>query len=95
MGSIANKADEWRQITSDKWVLQTVEGAKIEIEDVSSLAFNFKNKYEKVWSKTEKINFRKEINGVMSRGAIKPVSDPENDFASSTFLERKNKISIA
>ena len=75
--------------------MQTVEGAKIEIEDVSALAFNSKNKYEKVWSKTEKINFRKEINGVMSRGAIKPVSDPENDFVSSTFLERKNKISIA
>ena len=75
--------------------MQTVEGAKIEIEDVSALALNFKSKYEKVWSKTEKINFRKEINGVMSRGAIKPVSDPENDFVSSTFLERKNKISIA
>ena len=91
--SIANKTDERRQITSDKWVLQTIEGAKIEIEDVS--AFNFKNKYEKVWPKTEKINFRKEINGVMSRGAIKPISNPENDFVSSTFLERKNKISIA
>ena len=75
--------------------MQTVEGAKIEIEDVSALAFNFKNKYEKVWSKTEKINFRKEINKLMSRGVIKPVSDPENDFVSSTFLERKNKISIA
>ena len=77
------------------WVLQTVEVAKIEIEDVSALAFNSKNKYEKVWSKTEKINFRKEINRLMSRGVIKPVSDPENDFVSSTFLERKNKISIA
>ena len=95
MGSTENKADEWRQITSDKWVLQTAEGAKIEIEDVSALAFNSKNKYEKVWSKTEKINFRKEINRLMSRGVIKPVSDPENDFVSSTFLERKNKISIA
>ena len=47
MGSTENKADEWRQITSDKWVLQTVEGAKIEIEDASALAFNSKNKYEK------------------------------------------------
>ena len=74
--------------------MQTAEGAKIEIEDVSALAFNSKNKYEKVWSKTEKINFRKEINRLMSRGVIKPVSDPENDFVSSTFLERKNKISI-
>ena len=75
--------------------MQTVEGAKIETEDISALAFNSKNKYEKVWSKTEKINFRKEINRLMSRGVIKPVSDPENDFVSSTFLERKNKISIA
>ena len=46
-GSAANNAEEWRQIISDKWVLQTVEGAKIEIEDASALAFNSKNKYEK------------------------------------------------
>ena len=91
MGSTENKADEWRQITSDKWVLQTVEGAKIEIEDVSTLAFNSKNIYEKVWSKTEKINFRKEINRLTSRGVIKPISDSENGFASSIFLREKKE----
>ena len=91
VGSIANKADEWRQITSDKWVLQTAEGAKIEIEDVSALAFNSKNKYEKVWSKTEKINFRKEINRLTSRGVIKPISDSENGFVSSIFLREKKE----
>ena len=90
-GSTANKAEEWRQITSDKWVLQTVEGAKIEIEDVSALAFNSKNKYEKVCSKTEKINFRKEINKLISRGLIKPISDSENGFVSSIFLREKKE----
>ena len=88
MGSIANKADEWRQITSDKWVLQTAEGAKIEI-DVSALAFNSKNKYETVWSKIKKINFRKKINRLMSRGVIKPILNSENGFASSIFLREK------
>ena len=44
------------------------------MEDVNALAFNPKNKYEKVWSKTEKIDFRKEINRIMSRGVIKPIS---------------------
>ena len=91
VGSTENKADEWRQITSDEWVLQTVEGAKIEIEDVSTLAFNSKNIYEKVWSKTEKINFRKEINRLTSRGVIKPISDSENGFASSIFLREKKE----
>ena len=90
-GSIANKADEWRQITSDKWILQTVEGAKIEIEDVNALAFNSKNKHEKVWPKTDKISFRKEINRLMSRGVIKPISDSENGFASSIFLREKKE----
>ena len=73
--------------------MQTAEGAKIEIEDVSALAFNSKNKYEKVWSKTEKINFRKEINRLMSRGVIKPISDSENGFVCSIFLreEKENK----
>ena len=73
------------------WVLQTVEVAKIEIEDVSVLAFNSKNKYEKVWSKTEKINFRREINGLISRGVIKTVSDSENGFVSSIFLREKKE----
>ena len=90
-GSISNKADEWCQITSDKWVLSTVERAKLEIEDVSALAFNSKNKYEKVWSKTEKINFRKEINRLTSRGVIKPISDSENGFVSSIFLREKKE----
>ena len=71
--------------------MQTVEGANIEIEDVSELAFNSKNKYENVWSKTEKINFRKEINRLMSRGVIKPFSDSENGFVSSIFLGEKKE----
>ena len=87
-GSISSKADEWRQIISDKWVLQTAEGAKIEI-DVSALAFNSKNKYETVWSKIRKINFRKKINRLMSRGVIKPILNSENGFASSIFLREK------
>ena len=71
--------------------MQTAEGAKIEIEDVSALAFNSKNKYENVWSKTGKINFRKEINRPMSRGVIKPISDSENGFVSSIFLREKKE----
>ena len=90
-GSIANKVDEWRQITSDKLILQILKGAKIEIEDVSVLAFNSTNKYEKVWSKTEKINFRREINGLISRGVIKTISDSENGFVSSIFLREKKE----
>ena len=71
--------------------MQTVEGAKIEIEDVNALAFNSKNKHEKVWPKTDKISFRKEINRLMSRGVIKPISDSENGFASSIFLREKKE----
>ena len=71
--------------------MQTDEGANIELEDVSALAFNSKSKYENVWSKTEKINFRKEINRLMSRGVIKPIPDSENGFVSSTFLGEKKE----
>ena len=71
--------------------MQTVEEANIEIEAVSALAFNSKNKYENVWSKTEKINFRKEINRLMSRGVIKTISDSENGFVSSIFLREKKE----
>ena len=71
--------------------MQIAEGAKIEIEDVSALAFNSKNKYEKFWSKTTKINFRKKINRLMSRGILKPISGSENDFESSISLREKNE----
>ena len=64
-------------------------GAKIEIEDVSALELNSKKKHEKLWSKTEKTNFRKEINRLMSRGVIKPISDSENGFVSSIFLRER------
>ena len=71
--------------------MQTAEGAKIEIEDVSALAFYSKKKHEKVWSKTEKINFMKKINRLMSRGVIKPISNSENGFVSSIFLREKKE----
>ena len=71
--------------------MQNVEGAKIEIGDTGALAFNSKNKYENVWSKTEKINFGKEINRLMSRGVIKSISDSENGFVSSIFLREKKE----
>ena len=71
--------------------MQTAEGAKIEIEGVSALAFNSNNKYEKVWPKAEKINFRKEINKLISRGVIKSISGSENGFVSSIFLREKKR----
>ena len=71
--------------------MQTAEGAKIEIEDVNALAFNSRNKHEKVWLQTDKISFRKEINRLMSRGVIKPISDSENGFVSSIFLREKKE----
>ena len=71
--------------------MSTVERAKLEIEDVSALAFNSKNKYEKVWPNPEKTNFGKEINRLMSRGVIKPISDSENGFVSSIFLREKKE----
>ena len=40
-GQIKNHLGVWKTITSDKWVLDTVLGAKIELEDISDLPIHW------------------------------------------------------
>lgn len=37
---VAKLTDEWHQITSDKWILQTVRSGKVEIEDLCAKKVN-------------------------------------------------------
>ena len=81
------------QCTHDKWVLDTVLGAKIELEDISDLPIHVNSKQPRNnMSDFEKCLFRKEIARLRDRGVIKPIKNLEGGFISSVFLrEKKDK----
>ena len=66
-GQIKNFVDEWRNITSDRWIIDIVLGAKIEFEDVLNLPISLQ-KHNKQLSSIEKTLFRKEIARLRNRG---------------------------
>ena len=43
-GQIKNHLGAWKTITSDKWVLDTILGAKLELEDISDLPMHVNSK---------------------------------------------------
>ena len=61
-GSISKCVEIWREITPDKWILQTVsKGASTELEDLASIPLSTVHKTERLYSDSEKMLFRKEI----------------------------------
>ena len=85
--------ESWREITSDKWILQTVsKGASIELEDLASIPLSTAHKTERLYSDSEKMLFRKEICRLLQKGVIKQVKNLEKGYVSSIFLrEKKDK----
>ena len=85
---IKNFVDEWQNITSDRWIIDTVLGAKIEFEDASNLPISLQ-KHDKQLSSIEKLLFRKEIARLRNRGVVKPIKESGDAFISSIFLREK------
>ena len=82
----------WREITSDKWILQTVsKGASIELEDLASIPLSTAHKTERLYSDSEKMLFRKKIYRLFQKGVTKQVKNLEKGYVSSIFL-RERKI---
>ena len=42
-GAISEYLKEWKKITSDKWVLETVKGAKIDVHNVQQVPLKDQN----------------------------------------------------
>ena len=42
-GAISECLEEWKKITSDKWVLETVKGAKIDVHNVKKVPLKDQN----------------------------------------------------
>ena len=87
-GSISKCMESWREITSDKWILQTVsKGASTELHLLSTA-----HKTERLYSESEKMLLGKETCTLLQKSVIKQVKILEKGYVSSLFLrEKKDK----
>ena len=89
-GGISEHINNWKGLTSDKWILKTIRGAHIEIEDLDSVTLSDLSG-ETLLSPIEKTLFRIEIKRLLEKSVLKPVKETEKGYVSSIFLrEKKN-----
>ena len=88
-GNIKSKLSEWKKITSDKWILETVQGAKIEFIDINEIESSNTSNHEKLLSDSEREKFRTEIQRLLSKKVVEPTELPVKGHVSSIFSSRK------
>ena len=69
--------DEWKNITSDSWVLDTVQGYKINFEQVP-IQINIPNQIK--FSEIEKSLIDQEVNKMLKEGAIEYSTHENGEF---------------
>ena len=85
-GSLSSNLPQWRELTSDPWILQTVSGYHLEFE---SLPYQFKLPKLPKFSEKETTLIESEIQKLISKGAITVVPPSDNKFISNIFLVPK------
>ena len=81
-GRLCYFTENWKQITSDPWVFETVTGSKLEFRSCPGVPRDIHMDVEKARALTEEKPFGK--------GAILPVPDSGEGFPSSIFLVPKS-----
>ena len=93
-GDISEHINNWKGLISDKWILKTVMGAHIEIEDLNSATLSGISG-ETLLSPIEKTLFRIEIKRLLEKSVLKPIKETEKWYVSAVFLrEKKNNQHI-
>ena len=90
-GGISEHINNWKGLISDKWILKTVKGAHIKIEDFDSVTFSGLSG-ETLLSPIEKIEktlFQIEFNRLLEKSILKPVKETEKWYVSYIFLRQK------
>ena len=88
-GSISIYLQNWEEILH-KWILQTVPGgAFIDLKDLVKFQVRTYHKTRRLYSGSEKIQFRKEISKLLQKDFIKLVSSLEKGYVSSIFVRGK------
>ena len=87
-GGISEHINNWKGLTSDKWILKTIRGAHIEIEDLDSVTLSGLSG-ETLLSPIEKTLFRIEIKRLLEKGVLQSVKETEKGYVSFIFLREK------
>ena len=85
-GNLSNNLPNWREITGDPWVLETVSGYHLEFE---SLPYQSSLPKLPTFNEKEAELIELEINILVSKGAISEVCPCHNEFVSNIFLVPK------
>ena len=86
-GNLSKCLDEWRKITSDKEILQTVSGCTIEFTDgeVPTQASKSISKF----SMEKSVIVDQEVKKLVEKQVLEPVVSRDGEFLSSIFLVPK------
>lgn len=85
-GNLRNFISNWRQITSDPWILETVAGYHLEFETVP---IQLGLPQPPPFNKTEKDLIDNEVDKLLKKGAITKVAHSKEEFISNIFLVPK------
>ena len=90
-GQIINYADQWRKLTSDPEILETVTGQNIEFYQIS---IQIKPPFQPKWSPEEAEFIDSEIPSLLEKGVIQHSKHEQGEFISSVFLRPKKDGSL-
>ena len=85
-GEISYNFANWRRLTSDKWILQQVQGVQVEFQDNPS---NIPHKRKIVFNSMEDELVKQEISSFIKKGIIQEVEPVEGQVLSNIFLQEK------
>lgn len=85
-GNLSLHLNEWRKITNDSWVLNTVKGLKIPLTEVP-----FQSKEPKPFnlSKTQQMNLDTVLSNLLNQGVIQDSHEQSGQIISNVFLRPK------
>ena len=89
-GAISECLKEWKKITSDKWVLETVKEVKIDVHNVKKVPLKDQNFGER-FTQNVILLIQKEISRLLRKGVITEVSGMELGYLSPMFLREKKE----
>jgi len=85
-GQLPNHVDQWRALTSDPEILETVSGQRIEF---THTPIQISPPFQPTWSSKEGQFIDSEVLALLQKGVIKQTTHEQNEFISTIFLRPK------
>ena len=87
--SLCQKVDMWKKLTSDKWILTTIKGYKIDFvgTPVKSFILTF---IDFAFERNKMVD--QEVQDLLAKGAISECEHESGEFISNIFLANKKVV---